>query len=304
MSSSRKWLRGVSWTALAVGSLLFFSILKLPDARLKAYIHGVIAAQLGAQGITFTATESALGLLLGPRYTLRGVTLEFPPPRAAVKLDELTVKPSLLATLLGKAGGSISLVQGDSSLSGTVYTRFSGRPWYQVDLDFERLNLGRLGVFSAAAGVQASALLNGSLAGTFDLDNLKDSQGKVDLQITKCVIDAQNIQGFAVPRLSISESRVEASIQGDQVAFKTLKIGKAGSADDLIATLTGKATLNRFLASSSLDLTANFSVSQNIQKSFAILDALLAPGKQADGSYSYKLGGAVNALFPTPIPAK
>jgi hypothetical protein len=53
---------------------------------------------------------------------------------------------------------------------------------------------------------------------------------------------------------------------------------------------------------STLNLRADFSLSQNVIKSFVLIDALLSAGKKPDGSYSYTISGPLYS--PTPTPAK
>ena len=50
-----------------------------------------------------------------------------------------------------------------------------------------------------------------------------------------------------------------------------------------------------------LDVTAQFSLSADVLKSFAILDAIMAAAKQGDGSYKYKLSGSITSPYPAPI---
>jgi type II secretion system protein N len=302
---AKRILRHSKWVALGLGSLLFFSILKLPEARLKAYLQGVIASQLAAQGITFTASNSSISILFGLKYRLEGVTLTFPPPAQPVKLDEVAVSPSLLKLVTGKFGGSIVIEQGDTEIDGTFAAKVAGNAlsYFSVDLDLEKANIGRLGLL-AAAGLQGTGLIDGSVDVTLDWSDLKASKGTVSLKISKAAIDAQSIYGFSIPRLTFTDGKIEAEVQGETVRIKELKLGKPGSTDDLVASVTGTATLNRVVMSSVVDLTANLIVSENLNKSFSLIGALLAPGKQKDGSYTYKLTGNLSAPFPTPVPAQ
>jgi type II secretion system protein N len=279
--------------------------LKLPEARIKAYVHGMIASQLANQGITFTASSSSISILLGLRYKIQDATLAFPPPAQPVKLDRITVSPSLLALVTGKMGGSLSIEQGDSEIGGNFAAKVSGNSlsYLQLDMDLEKVNLGRLGLL-AAAGVQGSGVLDGTVDVSVDWNDLKSSKGTVSLKLSKGVIDAQTIYGFSIPRLTFSEGRLEAEIQGDRVQLKELKLGKPGTQDDLTASINGTVGLNRNILAANVDLTANLTVSENLNKSFALLGALLAPGKQKDGSYTYKLTGNLAAPFPTPVPAQ
>jgi type II secretion system protein N len=304
-ATSKPWRRRLAWSSFALGALLFFTLLKLPEARLTAYLTGLLSAELGKRGVTLTASETDLGLLLGLRFSLQGVTLTFPPPLAPLKIDEITLRPSLLGLLRGRAGASLEIEAGKAQVTGTVSSGLSpSSARYQLDLELENIDLAKTGLLALAAGVQASGTLNGSIDLTLDLAKLSESQGTIDLTLSKGALEAQTIQGFPVPRIGLSEVRLLAEIEGEQLKFKTAKIGKLDAGDDLIATLTGGLKLNRFLESSTLNVTANFSVSEAVMKAFPILNALLAAGKQGDGSFTYQLAGSLNAPLPTPVAAK
>ena len=71
--------------------------------------------------------------------------------------------------------------------------------------------------------------------------------------------------------------------------------------DDIKANLNGEVLFGKTLQNSTINIKAVFSLSDSLMKSFALLDAILAAGKQPNGGYSYRLQGPV--LSPNPIPA-
>ena len=105
-----------------------------------------------------------------------------------------------------------------------------------------------------------------------------------------------------MPSINISELLSDLVIKDGELQFQNFHIGKRDSTqDDLIATVSGKITLNPILSSSTLNLRTNFMLSKKIQTAFVLIDTLLRPGKQTDGSYAYKITGTMNAPLPTPI---
>ena len=297
-SRASKTISIVGWTALTLACLIFFSIMKLPESKLKALIQGTLSSTLSAQGIQFTSAESDLSISpLGIRYFMKGVSLKKPPEERGLVLETVKVSPSILSMIAGKLGASFAVSQGDGSLTGS----FSGKN-SDVFLSFNAsgLNLGKMGVLPFLAGIQGTLNLEGSGSVSGDFADPKSLNGSIKLNLSKIVFDAQSIQGFAIPKLSISEGTLEFEINQGKVSLTTVKIGKPGSADDLIASASGDIQLARVMDSSVLNIKTKFSLSQNITKAFVLIDAILGPAKQAGGGYAYTINGALGA--PNAIP--
>lgn len=292
-------LRLIGWLLLGLICLSLFTLIKLPQARVKSLIEGSISAALAPKGISFTAEKAGVSLGFGLYYKMENVVVTFPPPAPQAKIEKIEVSPSILPLLLGRKGGRFWVTNAGGKMNGSFSMQ---GPEVSLSFNAKELDLGKLGVLPIAAGMQGSALISGEASLSGNLSSPAESNGAVDLQLSKIVFEQQNISGFNIPRLSVSEGRVEASIQKGKVGIKTFQLGKPGSADDLIATLTGDMTLGKQWASSTLNLHANFRLSQKIISSLILIDALLGAGKQADGSYSYDLTGGLYS--PTPVPKK
>lgn len=88
-------LQVAGWVAFALGCLVAFTILKLPDDRIKAYVQGMIAAQLAPKGITFAAEKGYISIGWGISYVMKEVTFSFPPPQPAASLINSPSLPRL-----------------------------------------------------------------------------------------------------------------------------------------------------------------------------------------------------------------
>ena len=107
--------------------------------------------------------------------------------------------------------------------------------------------------------------------------------------------------GFNVPKLSISEGKVELFGRQGQGDDQDLPLGQAGSADDIQGSGSGDVILGRNWDASTLNAKINFKLSENILKAFVLIDALLGPGKQGDGS---SLLLPWQGLLPPPTPCQ
>ncbi len=300
-TKAQQAMRNAGWSALAIFSLIIFTIVKLPEARIKAYVQGTIASVLAPRGITFTAQKGHLSIGWGFSYVMEDVTLGFPPPDAPVHIDEISFKPSLFNLIFRKIGGDAAIYNGD----GKISLWFSSKEtWNAFSFKAKELDIGKLGILPTLAGISGSGILNGS--GWFDGDsaNFAASKGEIDVTLKKVVIDQQPLMGFSLPRLTVSEGKIDLDIDAGKARIKTFQLGKTGSTtDDLVATVTGDVTLGKYLDASPLNLKAKFSLSQSILKSFAILDAFLGQAKLPDGSYAYNLSGTLGSPLPMPAGA-
>jgi hypothetical protein len=299
-------LRGSSWLLAGVFFLLLFTLFKLPDDRIGAYIDGKVQERLRPMGIRYTSQKTRLKFGFGLSYVLESVTVDLSMPgmNGEYFFDRMTISPSLLALLTFKAGADVRLESGKGSADLSARL---GKSSQSVSFKLKDVMLGAFGnppggaapsapvdffnpnPMSILSALKKSALLNGSgsFSGDFMIPNSLD--GNLRLDISKLIIEQQTLAGFALPRMSVSEGKIEAGTEKGKLLFKNVKLGKAG--DDLRATLTGDLTLGRTWDSSVINSKVNFALSENVTKALVLVDALLAPGKQSDGSYTYSLSG-------------
>jgi type II secretion system protein N len=299
MSRARQIATQVGWVAFGAGCLLLFTLLKLPEDRIKNYAQGMIAAQLAPKGITFTAERGYVSVGWGLSYVMKNVTLILPGPDAPAKIDKLSVSPSILPLIFGYQGGTIWAYQGDGTLSASFSmkgTQFSG------SFKAKGVDLGKLGVLPITAGIRGSAVATGSGSFSGDLAAPSTLGGEAELDLGKVVLEPQSIMGFSVPRIQLSEGKISLNADKGKATIRAFKLGKAGSADDIQANASGDVLLGRNWESSTLNAKINFKLSENILKSFVFIDALLSAGKQGDGSYTFSLTGSLTA--PQFLPVK
>ncbi len=302
-SRAKQFLKKLAWVGLGMFCLILFTILKLPEDRIRNYVQGMISSQLSAQGITLNASQSSLSIGFGVSYTMKDITLSFPPPQDPIHIDQVSVSPSILSLLTGKVGATIRIENKNGVLHASFSTPMNG-PSGPISFSFNSSNmdLGSLGVLPASVGIRGSAIANGE--GHLDGDTSLPAtlNGKIQLDLNKIVIDQQTFMGFSVPRLSVSEGKADIEVDKGKALIKTLRLGKAGNTtDDLRANVTGDVVIGKNLPYSTLNLKADLSFSQNVLKAFILLDAIMGPAKQADGSYAYTLTGPLNSPNAAPV---
>ncbi len=289
-----KALKNTGLTFLFIFLLLFFTLLKLPQARITGLIQGYVQVALDPYGIFLSDRGRDLSILRGLRYKLDHPTLELA-DQTRIELDDLSVAPSFLSLLSGKMGVSADLHQG----TGEVHFSGAGRgDKIDMNVDLDQVDIGKFGLLSYAAGLKGSGTISGNIQIAGALATPASLTGQIELKIKGLKLEEQNLMGFQIPSMNISEGTISAEIKGGKFIAKKIQLGKKN--DDLLLTLTGDITLNRYLNASGLNLKTNFSLSDKVKQSLAILDSILSGAKLPDGRYAYKLTGTLSAPFPTP----
>ncbi|OFZ17922.1 MAG: type II secretion system protein GspN [Bdellovibrionales bacterium GWB1_55_8] len=293
-------LKRVGWISLAFFFLIFFTLLKLPEDRLKNTIQGYLTSMLADQGFSFTAEKSRLSIGLGVSYELEKVTLRPPAPATPIRLERLGVSPSLLPMLFGRRGGRFWMEAGSGKITGSISMRGS-----QVSASFDSkdMDLKQLGIPGAFTPVAAEGILSGSGEISGDFGTPASISGKANIVLKKIVIAQQNIMGFAIPKIGISDAIADVVIEKGKLRIQEFRFGREGASppDDIRVTFTGQITLAPDPLGSTLDLKTRFSFSPAVLRSFALVEAMLAAGKQPDGSYSFLLKGPAYSPTPTPV---
>ena len=293
-----------AWVAFGFICLIVFTIFKLPEERVTGYIQDTIAYSLAPQGITLTAGKASLSMIFGPAYKMKDVTITFPPPATPAHIDEIRVYPSILPLLIGRYGAKIQIENGNGDMTASFSMRNSQGAtdisgWFKA----KSLDLGKAGILPMAlGGVRGSMILSGSGKISGDINSPTTLNGNVDISLTKIVLEQQSIQGFNVPRMTVSEGKFDVTLERSRAIIKTVSLGKPEKAeDDIRTTITGDILLGKQWESSTLNTKAIFRLSENVTKSMPLIDALLGQAKQGDGSYGYNLQGPLLGPTYTPI---
>ncbi len=305
LGKARKILKTLAWMGLGMISLVFFTFLKIPETRLKNFIQATLVSALNTQGITLNAAQTSLSIGFGITYKLKEITLTRATSEEAIQIDEIEFSPSLFPLTFGTLAGKVSLKKGDGFLKSRFWLKnFKTSPVIQTTVQLKKIDLGKLDL----ADFKHTEEINGDLSFTGDPKVPDTWKGEINVNLSKLILPQQMLAGFLVPSLAITEGVADLKIENAKVHLNKLRLGKAGAQpedtkEDLIANATGDITLGKTLDSSTLNLKAAFKPSPGVMKAFVLLDALLAPGKQSDGSFAYQLTGPLFTPNYVPVGA-
>lgn len=298
----QKTLKWGAWIGFTLFLLLVFTIIKLPEAKITNLIQGHLSNLLVPMGITLTAEESSFSLVFGPRLKMNKVRIYLPPPASEIQLDQLSFAPSVMPAFLGRLGGTLFFKQGKSEVQVTVQIKKTA---FYYSFDLEQVNLGNLQLLQAFAKIKATGTLSGSGSGSGDQNDASRLTGNAEFKLQNFLVEQQTYSGggipLNIPEIRISEGKILAHAQSGKLQVKTLDLGKKGTTtDDLVLSMNGEVILAPYWLSSQLNLKTYLKPSERVMKAF-LLDIVLGTSKQADGSYSFQLGGNLSAPTPTPI---
>ncbi|MBN20638.1 MAG: type II secretion system protein GspN [Bdellovibrionaceae bacterium] len=302
LSKRKKFLKWFGWTLFFLTFLLFFTYLRIPKQRLKAYGESMAIQTLSRQGYLLDLNDTELSFGLGISYTAKKIKITpIRPPGPPIELENLSLTPHLLSSLLGTPSGDIEVQQGRGILEMSISHDGSIT---HLDFEAKHLNLKKLGIFPRYTQVKGTAVLEGRGSIEGDFKRPSTLEGDVRVELKTLLVEQQSVFGFQIPRLDISEGIVSARMSQSKLKINNFKLGKKGKKpeDDLIAKITGDIRLGSRWNSSQLNLTAEFSLSKKVQQAFSLVGAILAPGKRKDGSYRFNLTGKVSQPLPMPHP--
>lgn len=301
-SRRKTLLKKILLVLFGLTTLIIFTLLKLPEYKIKTYLEGVLNFSLSPYGLRIVPQDSTISIFLGPSYTLKEALFFFPPPHPTVRLERIKLSPSLFRLLFGQIGGDLEIIQQNSFIHLSHSMPSLNSTKINTSFKFKKIDLCKLNILPFFTGIQGSAILDGkgSISGDYQVPSTLE--GNTTINLTKILVDTQTFSGFHIPRIYISESFGEIKINKAKINIQSLQIGKPGnSSDDLHATVTGDISLNKSWEISTLNLKIQFSFSQTILKAFSLLDTLLGSGKKENGIYSFTLSGTF--LSPTFAPA-
>jgi len=295
-------LRFLGFGVLFLVCLTVFTLVKIPQPKIHAWILGTLNQQMNPMGIQATAEEGHIEIGFGLRYEMTGIRLTMVDTQKVLKFARLEVAPNIIGPLLqGKLGANFRLEEGSGSITGEIKARGDE---FDADIQIESLNLGRMGILPFAAGLDGTADLKGSISLSGSPSAVTGMTGKVNLTLAKIVIDAQKFKGFDIPRTSMADGVFDIDIGGGKATLSSARLGKAGATDDFQGSAIGEIKLNKAVDASEANLKLKFGFSEHYrqEKTISLLDSLLGMFKKPDGSFGLRLTGPLYAMQPSPDP--
>lgn len=213
----------------------------------------------------------------------------------SLRVDSASARLSLLSLLSGNKSLSFQLGLLGGSLSGSLSTQPQG--WH-LQAALAGLRLDKIAFWKEVLGQQ----LKGELGGDVELDwrprRVKDSSGRVQLQLLGGKIGQGKVYGIELPWVDLGKTQVNLAINKGKVEIKTFKI----QSDDLEGGLDGYLLLQQLLANSSIHCRLRFKPAEELMDKIrkqippefhAMLDREMNRARGSDGFYRYSIFGRI-----------
>jgi len=305
-----KWL---GTTLLVLVLFVLFTLVQLPQNRLRNSIEGLINRSLASRQIQLSTSKSELSFGLGISYTMENVTLTHPDSPLPAKLKRVVVSPSILGLFMNqlRVTAAIEAQSGQADLHvslGGLFQMIKGTPSetpppMAFQLHAEDFDLGSTQLIPFLIRTSINLKVSGDAEFRGSTGTPESYEGNAQIELTRIQIPEQTLMGFKVPPLAMGTGKIDLEIPNGskKVTLKKIQLGKPGSSDDLTSSLDGSIQLGRRLNDSTIDSTLRLTVSEKLLQSIPLLQALLGMAKQPDGTYAYKLSGSLLTPFPVPL---
>lgn len=318
----RQILKWAGYVAFYVFSLLVFAVLTFPYDRLgDRVVQEFNARQTGPKPMRLKLGHMS-------SYWLNGVeaddiTLTSPgepdeqgkPGKPKVlKVDTAHASVSLLRLLFGTVSISFGAEAFGGEVSGHTVNSDEGRT---LEVELDEVDLGQAPMIGDIVGLPLSGKLTGNIELLMPEQKLSKADGKITLKVTELGAGdgkAKIRDTIALPKLEAGDLAFEAEAKAG-----VLKIATFGAnGPDLKLDSDGSLRLRDEFDSSMLSLTLTFKFQERYTNKSDITKSLFGGGsmpglfdldpkmkraKRPDGSYGWRVSGALSRLNFMPAPA-
>lgn len=306
-------VRWAAYSAYFVFCFLLGCYLTFPYGRVRDWLQEQ-AQKAGSPG-----TELQIGMLepswitgvdlTDVRY-IRAAAGDSEP--SVIEFDELSVRASALAAIMGDLAISFSGEGGGGGVEGS-FSR--SEEAMAIEAEFSGLDVGALGL-TTIAGLP----LTGGITGVVDLDipkNAKEIEGSVDVEVDglslgdgKAKLKVPGMrQGFTLEKIDAGKLDVDATVSDGVLQLKKMQ----ANGKDIALDASGSLRLASKFRRSRMDLTVEAAFSDAYKnrddKTKALFELMnfQRKVKQAitpEGALRYKIGGTVGVPRATPAGKK
>lgn len=275
-------LKGLAYLAFFLISLIFFTIVKIPNSAVANFLLNY--ANKNSTAYNFQAEKIGIRFFPMPHLEVENLLMEprFPGAGVPVSLDQVKIYPNPLMGLGAsfRADGYKSTIHGAASPNS-------------LKIETENLDLSKVSPLSEI-GLDLKGLIS-SLYLQLSMQNQKISTADGDVRITgkNFVFDPTNF-GLPVPLpvLNLGDLDLQATATNGQVRIDKLKIGSPGK-DLEIQVPSGTIVLSDVLLNTRYELLLLIKPSAALEKAVPLLPSMLTTmaTKRPDGFFGIRLAG-------------
>ncbi len=241
------------------------------------------------------ADEGSIGFGPSLQYEMTGIKVTKSSNNKILILSKVTLSPAFRGLLEGKRGADFKVEEGAGAIEGSVFIKGED---FDAKVNLQGLNFGRMGALPFFTGFEGTLELRGDVELRGNQKSLSSFEGMTKLTLSRIRLDEQSFMGFKIPLVNIAEGAINTSISNGRANLTDVHLGKFGGADDLQLNAGGGVKLGRMAYDSELDLKVKLGLSKPLLSAFSLIDMILGPMKQPDGTYAFKYAGNINSARP------
>ncbi len=206
-----------------------------------------------------------------------------------LKTERLIIRQSVFSLLLGRLNLSFKGNFYNGEASGYYKEKNKNK---QISINFKDISISEYSPLKTVLQTGISGKLNGSIILEGSFDNLRESQGRVEIKIENFrTEESEAINFIKIPGINIHSISGVLVLEGGKI--KSEGIAFSG---DIDGTINGEVILRYPLATSLLNLTINIKFSNAFYETVRNIIEPLNLKKDNTGYYLLNVGGAV--VFP------
>ncbi len=295
VSKLRKAFHLIGWSLFFLVLLITFTLLKMPQDKIHRWVIGTVNQQLAPMGMQLMADEGSIGFGPALQYEMTGIKVTKSADNKILMLSKFTVSPAFRGLLEGKFGADFKVEEGAGLIEGSFFIKGED---FDTSILLQGLNFGRMGALPFFTGLEGTLELRGNVDLRGNQKSLSAFEGMTKLTLSRIRLDEQSFMGFKIPQVNIADGAINLSIANGRVNLTDVHLGKIGGADDLQILAGGGIKLGKMAYDSVFDLKVRLGLSKPLLSSFSLIDMILGPMKQPDGTYAFKYAGDMNSAKP------
>jgi len=280
----KKILKALSYFVFFFISLVFFTVLKIPDSAIANFLLNY--ANTNSASYSFQAEKVSFRFFPYPHLEVDKLGMEprFPGAGLPLTFDQVRVYPNPLLGL----GINFSADAYKSTLTGAVSMS-------SFKLAGENLDLGKLTPL-AQAGLDIKGLISTLYVEVATQNQrIATASGDIRIQGINFIFDATSF-GLPVvlPILNLGDLEVQGTASQGQVRLEKFKVGSPGK-DLELQIASGTIMLSDVIINTRYDLHVLIKPSATLEKAVPLLPSMLSSmaTKRADGFFGIKLAGTL-----------
>ncbi len=206
-----------------------------------------------------------------------------------LKSERLLIRQSVFSLLFGRLDMNFKGKFYEGEASGYYIDKNKNK---HISIKFENINISEYSPLKTLLGTGVDGKLNGRINIDGPVVNLRESQGRVELNIENLKTEESEAMHFIkIPALNIRSISCSLVLEGGKVKSEGITLN-----GDIEGTISGEVILRYPIATSLLNLSMNIKFSDALYEKIGNLIEPLNLKKDNNGYYNFNVGGAV--IFP------